>query len=122
VFSEIINPRLTEIFKLVGAELRKSGFGRSLPSGIVVTGGTAETIGLDSVAKTTLNLPFRVGMPMGVSGLIEEIEGPAFATVVGLVHYGVNVKPTSRSFGGVGPGNIGGAAKKTVNWLKSFLP
>ena len=122
VFSEIINPRLTEIFRLIGTELRKSGFMKVLPSGIILTGGTADTVGIEEVAKVTLQMPFRKGVPKNLVGLVEEIQGPAFSTVVGLLKFGVRNVSTSHAFSGVGPGKVGKISKGAVNWLKSFMP
>jgi cell division protein FtsA len=122
VFSEIINPRLTEIFKLIGSELRKSGYGKVLPSGIIVTGGTAGTVGLEHVAKVTLQMPFRIGKPTGLSGLVEEIQSPAYSTVSGLILYAATAVPSARSFGAIKGGGVGEVAKKTLGWFKSFMP
>lgn len=123
VFSEIINPRLTEIFRLVGTELRKSGFAKMLPSGIVVTGGTAETVGLEEVAKNVLQMPYRKGEPHGLTGLVEEIQGPAYATVVGLIRVGLAQSSSStRTFNLVGGKGLGRITKGALGWLKSFKP
>lgn len=123
VFSEIINPRLTEIFRLVGTELRKSGFAKMLPSGIVVTGGTAETVGMEEVAKAVLQMPYRKGEPHGLTGLVEEIQGPAYATVVGLIRAGLSQSASpGRGFNVAGGKGIGKITKGALSWLKSFKP
>lgn len=84
----IISPRLEEIFKLVFEEIEKSGYGHSIPSGVVVTGGGALTVGLIDMGKKVLGLPMRMGKPTGVTGLIDEVISPQFATTVGLILYG----------------------------------
>ncbi len=122
IFYEVINPRLAEIFKLVGTELRKSGYSKMLPSGIIVTGGTAETVGLEDMAKVTLQMPFRVGRPSGFHGLVDEIQGPAFATVSGLILYSANEISSPRSFGRVSTGGASELMKKATGWFKSFMP
>lgn len=121
VFEEIINPRLTEMFRLIGAEIRRSGYGKMLPSGIIVTGGTAETVGVEDIARKTLQMPYRFGVPGGVTGLIDEIEGPAYATAVGLILHGSRVLP-GKQYGSVGKGSVGTASKKAFDWIKSFMP
>ncbi len=125
----IIRPRLNEIFTLVGEELKKSGFGGSTPAGIVVTGGGALTVGLASSCKRILSMPVRVGYPTGLTGLVDEIKSPAYATAWGLILYGVKnakgIKPSSslKSLGKVvGKIPLKGIWDKTVKLVKSFLP
>jgi cell division protein FtsA len=125
----IIRPRLNEIFSLVGEELKKSGCGGSTPAGVVVTGGGALTVGLSQSCKRTLSLPVRLGYPKGLSGLVDEIKSPAFATVWGLIEYGVkNAKgiKTDSSFKAmtklIGRLPVKGIAAKVIKLVKSFLP
>lgn len=89
----IIRPRLNEIFTMVKIELDKAGIANRIPSGAVICGGGALTVGILDSAKRTLTLPVRVGVPQGVSGLIDDIVNPAFATSVGLVLYGAKSEP-----------------------------
>lgn len=129
VVEGIIRPRLNEIFAMVGEELRKSGFGGATPAGIVLTGGGAETVGVVNSCKRILSMPTRVGLPKGISGLIDEIEGPAFAASVGLVLYGV--KHSEIQAGRITLRSVGklmeripvrGFASKVIEFVKSFLP
>lgn len=121
----IIKPRLTEIFTLIGMEIKRSGYAGLLPSGLVVSGGAAETIGMANVGKEVLRMPVRIATPGGVTGLIEEISSPAYASSVGLLLYGDKI--TAISSGGVSMpalkgGNLLETGKKLLNWLRSFLP
>jgi cell division protein FtsA len=126
----IIRPRLNEIFQMVGEKLKESGYGGSTPAGIVLSGGGASTVGIVQSCKRTLSLPVRVGIPKGLAGLIEEINAPDFATAYGLILYGFKNSQrgieSNFSFGKVGQifGKIpiGGVAKKTIDFIKSFLP
>ncbi len=125
----IIKPRLNEIFTMVALEVKRSGFGGLTPSGIVITGGGAETVGALECAKRNLAMPVRVGIPMRIRGLIDEIMTPAYATSVGLLLYGSQMKRTdeSRSFfsnfsKGGQKGSMKGIAGKMTDLLKSFLP
>jgi cell division protein FtsA len=124
----IIRPRLNEIFTMVGIRLKESGFGGATPAGVVICGGGAETVEAASACKRTLALPVRVGRPMGVSGLIDEIQGAAFATAVGLVQYGKKntVSSPSMSFKKLSKITskipVKGMASKAVEFIKSFLP
>lgn len=123
----IIRPRINEIFTMVGLELKKSGYGGQTPAGIVVTGGGARTIGIAESAKRTLAMPVRVGYPEGLKGIIDEVQDPAFSTVVGLIAYGAKSETSeSASFGFSVPGvpgiNMGKLPQKIWSFIKSFIP
>lgn len=125
----IIRPRLNEIFTMVGIEIKKSGFVGLIPAGIVVTGGGAQTVGLREAAKRTLAMPVRIGMLINIKGIIDEIQSPAFASVIGLVMYGMKNSSTEKKdlpFGLSMPKISGGSSKKLLgkllNLLKSFIP
>jgi len=81
----IIKPRLNEIFTMIGLEIKDAGLAGKTPSGLVLTGGGALTVGAYESARRILSLPVRIAKPTGVTGLIDEIESPEWATVVGLV-------------------------------------
>lgn len=123
----IIRPRLNEIFTMVGLEIKRSGFGGQMPSGLVITGGGARTIAAVECAKRTLGMPVRVGVPAHIKGLIDEIQNPTFAAVVGLVVYGATIEiPSSLPFGiSLPQAQFFGFNKvfsRALKFLKSFLP
>jgi cell division protein FtsA len=123
----IIRPRINEIFTMVGQELKKSGYGGQTPAGIVVTGGGARTVGIAESAKRTLAMPVRVGYPEGLKGIIDEVQDPAFAAVVGLIAYGSKSEvEESASFGFSMPGvsgvSMGKLPQKLWSFIKSFIP
>lgn len=84
----IVRPRLNEIFTMVRIELEKAGLDKRIPSGAILTGGGALTVGAEESAKRMLLLPSRVGKPKGVTGLIDDVLTPAFAVPVGLLLFG----------------------------------
>ncbi len=92
----IIRPRLNEIFTMVGLELKKSGFAGQTPSGLVVTGGGAQTIGVTDAAKRMLAMPVRIGIPVGIKGIVDEVQDSSFATSIGLLMYEQGWKAVSR--------------------------
>lgn len=123
----IIRPRLNEIFALVGDETKRAGFAGKTPAGVVITGGGAETVAVLDACKRTLQLPTRLGEPEGLSGLVDEISSPAYATATGLILYAVSQPDNGYKFGG----NFGnlmknipgkGLINKGTSWLKSLLP
>jgi len=71
---KIIDARLEEIFRLIALDMAKANLQGKLPAGIVVTGGGALTAGVERMAKITLKGPVRIGVPRGVTGLIDEIQ------------------------------------------------
>jgi cell division protein FtsA len=87
IVSEILQPRAEEIFHLVWDEIRRAGYEKSLNSGIVLTGGGAILEGMPEIAEQIFDLPIRRGSPMGVGGLADHVNSPAFATAVGLALY-----------------------------------
>lgn len=82
---EIVEARLEEIFDAVQRELKKAGKAGQLPSGIVLTGGTANMKHIADYAKEKLGLAARVGKPSGYGGVADHIEEPQFATALGLM-------------------------------------
>ncbi len=124
----IIKPRLNEIFTMVGLEIKRSGFGGMTPSGIVLTGGGAETIGAVEGARRNLAMPVHIGIPHKVTGLVDEIMTPAYATAVGLLLFGSKSEPepATRIFAGFGKIServqIKGLAGKLIDLVKSFMP
>jgi cell division protein FtsA len=82
---EIVEARLEEIFDAVQKELKKAGRAGQLPSGVVLTGGSASLKGIAQYAKEKLGLAARVGKSAGYGGVAENIDQPEFATAVGLM-------------------------------------
>ncbi len=123
----IIRPRLNEILTMIGLEIKKSGFGGQTPAGIVITGGGSLTIGLKEACRRTLAMPVRLGMPINVKGIIDEVQHPAFSTVIGLAMYSAaNNAGSASGFGFnlpkgamLGTGKI---FKKLLELIKSFIP
>lgn len=83
----IIKPRLNEIFSIVKHDLEKVNLINKIPSGAIVTGGGAMTLGIEEAAKRILSLPTRVAHPVGVGGLIDDIGDARFSTAIGLILY-----------------------------------
>ncbi len=88
MLSEIIEPRMEEIFSIVKDNLDKVNLLPMLASGIVLTGGSALMPGASELAESVFNLPVRVGKPINVTGLKDAVDNPMYATGVGLVIYG----------------------------------
>jgi cell division protein FtsA len=91
---EIIEDRVAEIFALILNEIKKSGYEGLLPGGVVLTGGGAELPGIVELGQEVLGLPVRVGVAQRVGGLVDSISSPAYASGVGLLHWGLSHEET----------------------------
>ncbi|HLE08554.1 MAG TPA: cell division protein FtsA, partial [Thermodesulfobacteriota bacterium] len=79
ILSEIIEPRVEEMFELVKREIMKSGYDGLIPSGIVLTGGTASMAGIVELAEQVFDLPVRMGMPSNIIGLADVVRDPMYS-------------------------------------------
>ncbi len=118
----IIKPRLREILNMVMLEIQKSGYSSLTPSGVVITGGGAETANLVDIAKNELAMPVRIGLPQGATGLTDEVASPAFASGLGLVIYGASFRQEDVRLPLVGRVEIKNIVTKGISWVKSILP
>lgn len=128
VVDGIIGPRLEELFKLIGEEMMKSTYMDQIPSGMVITGGGALTVGIMEMGRKVVGLPVRVGVPVGVTGLIDEILDPQFAATVGLILYGQKHMTPGKDgslvdFGSLLKGITPTlSTEKVKNFFKQFIP
>lgn len=125
----IIKPRLNEIFTMVSLEIKKSGFAGLTPGGVVLAGGGALTVGAVEAAKRNLAMPVRIGIPVNITGLVDEILTPSFATAIGLLLYGAKgTTGGERKVSFVSFGRffekipVKSAVGRVVDLIKSFLP
>lgn len=86
--AEVVEPRYDELFTLVQAELRRSGFEDLIAAGIVLTGGSSRMEGVVELAEEIFHAPVSVGSPRHVTGLKDIVTNPVYATGVGLLLYG----------------------------------
>ena len=87
--AEVIEPRVEELYTLVQAELRRSGFEELLSSGIVITGGSGSLQGMVELGEEIFHMPVRLGLPHYRGGLAEVVRTPRFSTGVGLIVAGM---------------------------------
>ncbi len=123
----IVAPRLEEIFKLIFEEIEKSGFGQQIPSGLVISGGGALTIGMLETGKRVVGLPIRIGFPEKISGLVDEILDPQYSTTVGLLLYGMKNdfedRDSLKNFGKILKDfKLGNSLGNLKNFFKQFIP
>ncbi len=85
--AEVVEPRYDELFALVQAELRRSGFEDLVAAGIVLAGGTARMEGAVELAEEIFHMPVRLAKPQGVRGMDDVLHSSVYATGVGLLLY-----------------------------------
>lgn len=115
--AEVVEPRYDELFTLVQAELRRSGFEDMCAAGIVLTGGTAKMEGVVELAEEIFHMPVRLAMPSKISGLNDIVRNPIYSTGVGLLAYGQQQqhRQEEREGGSAAPINVLSKVKK---WLQ----
>jgi cell division protein FtsA len=119
---EIVEARLEEIFEAVQREFKRAGRAGKLPSGIVLTGGTAQLKGIVDYAKEYLGLAARIGKTSGYGGVADNIEKPQFATAVGLMLIDATTGEMDHSHKkqpGMTLGRAGGAVTKFLARFKA---
>ncbi|MBA3903192.1 MAG: cell division protein FtsA [Rhodocyclaceae bacterium] len=90
--ADVIEPRVTELFELIQAELRRSGYEDLLSSGIVLTGGSSTMSGMVELGEEIFHMPLRLGIPKYAGGLADVVQHPRYATAMGLLLEGVAQK------------------------------
>ncbi|WP_036230857.1 cell division protein FtsA [Marinobacterium jannaschii] len=99
--AEVVEPRYDELFQLVRAELRRSGFEDLIAAGVVLTGGTARMEGTVVLAEEIFHMPVRLAVPKGVRGMEDVLSSSIYATGIGLLRYAAEhiERPQSRATG-----------------------
>lgn len=120
--AEIVESRVTELFRLVENELRSLGFRSLLPAGLVLTGGSSKLPHIEILASEIMGLQARLGAPLNTIGMKDIIDDPIFATGVGLVRYGgEEIKKTTledvEEIGFAGPVAFERLVEKIKSWF-----
>ncbi len=87
--ARILEARAEEMLAMILNEIQRSGYEGLLPAGLVLTGGTAQMQGFKELAREMLQLPVRIGRVRDIGGLADSVSGPAYATAVGLLQWGL---------------------------------
>jgi cell division protein FtsA len=96
ILAEILEPRVEEIFTLMKREIHRAGMKDYLSGGIILTGGASLLDGISEIAESVFELPVRLGTPQRISGLVDVVNSPMYATAVGLVLYGAKHQSKKR--------------------------
>lgn len=126
--AEILQARVEEILEMIYIDVKRAGFDDMVAAGLVLTGGTAALPGIVELSELVLRLPVRTGVPLRVHGLADSINGPAYATSVGLLNWAIAENGHSN---GKGNGNLnfklpgielGGALAAAGKWVNKLIP
>ncbi|MHB1048364.1 MAG: cell division protein FtsA [Thermoanaerobaculia bacterium] len=86
--AEILEARARELFEVLWREATTDIPPQELRAGLVLTGGGAALDGMTDEAEQVLGVPVRIGVPRGLGGLVDVINGPEWACVAGLLLVG----------------------------------
>ncbi len=121
ILGEILEPRVEEIFTLIHGELIRSGYDDLINTGVVITGGSAELPGVTEIGEQIFNAPSRAGYPQGITGLVEVVNKPMYATAVGLVLYGAKRIQEGKKFRIRDTNIFGRVVDRMKKWFKDII-
>ncbi|MCS6801107.1 MAG: cell division protein FtsA [Chloroflexota bacterium] len=121
---EIVEARVDDILQMIIADVKRSGYDGLLPAGIVLTGGSANLVGIDAFAREAYRMPVRVGRPRRLRGLTDTVSDPAYATSVGLLLWGLRASEVDSRTAHPAKRRSGGAAlaRRLIGWARELLP
>ena len=85
--AEILEPRARELFTMMRDNLRQGGVLEALGAGLVLTGGGANLLGLQDNAESLLRVRTRIGYPVRMPFMPDELQKPEFSVAIGMVLY-----------------------------------
>lgn len=112
---EIVSARLTDIFELIDAHLKKIKRDGLLPAGVIITGGGSGIATVQDLARASLRLPSKIAtLDPGQNGKVKDA---SWAVSYGLCIWGLS--GTEEESGINLAKNTG---NKILEWFKQFLP
>lgn len=112
---EIINARLSDIFELIDAHLKKIRRDGLLPAGVIITGGGSGTPNIQEVAKASLRLPAKTAS-------LDPAQNGKLRDASWAVAYGLCIWGASDVEENTGLGMAKKAKNSVLSWLSQFLP
>ncbi len=120
--AEIIQARYHEIFAMVKDELAKVQRDGMLPAGAILCGAAVKMPGVIDLAREVLHLPIQIGFPTNYEGVVDKIEDPAYASVLGLVVWGSRFQGERGFQFDMKSFNFEKMAQGLKNWFRGLLP
>jgi cell division protein FtsA len=116
---EIIFARLSDIFELIEAHLKKIGRNGLLPAGIILSGGGSGIETIEDLARASLKLPSRIAQSGNMPGLKnEQIKDSTWSVAYGLSVWGLQDSDDMPEGIRISE-NILDVFK---NWIRQYLP
>ncbi|MBP9759806.1 MAG: cell division protein FtsA [Candidatus Pacebacteria bacterium] len=112
---DIIGSRMTDMFLLLDAHLKRLGKNGLLPAGVVISGGGSGVATIEDIARAALKLPSRRATLMAPDS--SKIKDSSWAVAYGLCLWGLTNDSESSTFT-----TIKENASGVFSWLKQFLP
>jgi cell division protein FtsA len=113
----VIRPRMEEIFELIRGKLEAAGVDKIAGRRCVITGGASQMLGVGDLAAKMLGKQVRKAKPAPIAGLAEAVSGPAFATVIGMLHY-VRHRPWEEEILNAANQRKGWLPERLANWFR----
>ena len=116
---EIVSARVSDMFELIEAHLKKIGRNGLLPAGIIITGGGSGVHSIDEMARIALRLPSRIGS-ITDTGSKTSFKDGTWAVAYGLCIWGLHTNDGTEIDGTkIFFTNLW---KAIARWFKQFLP
>jgi cell division protein FtsA len=116
---DVISRRVSDMFKLVEAYLKKIGKSELLPAGIILTGGGSSVQTMSDLARAVLKIPSRPAALSEGPGSQVTLKDGTWAVAYGLTIWGFtqggDLEPGSDS-------GMGDAFRGLWHWFRKFLP
>jgi len=122
---DIIESRMSDIFELIDAHLKKIDRSGLLPAGIVITGGGAKMIDTKDLARAKLRLPSKVASIVKMHKNDEnpvKIKDATWAVAYGLCVFGLYADDNGSIGLNIGKKIFKSTIRSVSNWFKKFLP
>ena len=114
--TSILEPRAAEIAKLVYRDLEKVGLEKEIRSGVVLVGGGAEMDGMVEMVEQVFDQSARKGVPRGLGGLSDTVNGPEWTAAAGLLLWGFRNQAKTRRRPKRGLGKVAESVKQLFSW------
>ena len=116
---DVVRPRLEETFELVRERLDQAGLAREVGTRVVLTGGASQLAGAREMAGRVLDRQVRLGRPLPLRGLADDVSGPGLATATGLLNWAGGLGPLADI--DVSDDQPAGWISRVVNFIRNRL-
>lgn len=98
----VIHARMEEVFELIRDRIRDEVPRKNFGAGVILTGGGARMQRIQDLASRVFEMPCHIGVPRDTSGLALPAESPEYASLVGMLKYGLREQTSTVPGPGLG--------------------